>query len=397
MITSLTARPRIAGADTNAVPAGPPGIQGDRGPAGATWRVGPTAPADSLGVDGDVYLRSGTADVYQRAAGAYAIVANLRGIQGIQGVVGATWLTGSGVPAAGLGRDGDWYLQASTGDLFTKAAGSWGTPVLNITVAGGVVRYDAAQSLTSPQKAQAIANLGLAPFLADGCCRLAVQGSNTIKLYPFNGSSLIVNGLQRTLPAAGLAAANTGLAVSTAFYVYVADDMSLVLSTTGYSFDPLGRANMMGDATKRLVGMVATNASGGFDDSAINRLCLNWFNRRRLVAQSAVTGQSITSTFASVGNRLSFLTWGEETVSIRMSGYTSVTLAGAAMGSAIYLDGNAAGSECFVHQAIAAGYSPLSCEFAGSLPDGLHATGPYGLVTSGTGSWSGLYVVETRG
>jgi hypothetical protein len=38
------------------------------------------------------------------------------------------WLTGAGVPGAGLGNNGDWYLQViSTTSLaiFTKAAGAW--------------------------------------------------------------------------------------------------------------------------------------------------------------------------------------------------------------------------------------------------------------------------------
>jgi len=43
----------------------------------------------------------------------------------VRGADGATWLTGSGVPASGLGDDGDLYLDTATGDYYTKAAGSW--------------------------------------------------------------------------------------------------------------------------------------------------------------------------------------------------------------------------------------------------------------------------------
>lgn len=52
---------------------------------------------------------------------------------GIQNYLqGAAWHEGSGVPSAGLGNNGDFYLNGSTGDVYTKTLGSWGTPVCNI-------------------------------------------------------------------------------------------------------------------------------------------------------------------------------------------------------------------------------------------------------------------------
>jgi hypothetical protein len=35
------------------------------------------------------------------------------------------WYTGSRVPSNSLGNDGDFYLRSSTGDLYQKASGSW--------------------------------------------------------------------------------------------------------------------------------------------------------------------------------------------------------------------------------------------------------------------------------
>ena len=35
------------------------------------------------------------------------------------------WLNGTGVPAAGLGNDGDYYLDDATGDYYTKVTGAW--------------------------------------------------------------------------------------------------------------------------------------------------------------------------------------------------------------------------------------------------------------------------------
>jgi hypothetical protein len=45
---------------------------------------------------------------------------------------GGEWLTGAGVPSSSLGADGDMYLNATTGDVYQKVAGAWGSPVANI-------------------------------------------------------------------------------------------------------------------------------------------------------------------------------------------------------------------------------------------------------------------------
>ena len=46
---------------------------------------------------------------------------------------GSVWFNGSGVPGAGTGNDGDYYLRTATGDVYQKAAGSWGSPIENLT------------------------------------------------------------------------------------------------------------------------------------------------------------------------------------------------------------------------------------------------------------------------
>lgn len=61
------------------------GQPGATGPAGNVWRDGSGVPSNSLGIDGDYYLNDATADVYKRAAGTYAIVANIKGATGPAG------------------------------------------------------------------------------------------------------------------------------------------------------------------------------------------------------------------------------------------------------------------------------------------------------------------------
>lgn len=60
-------------------------LQGVQGPQGTSLRVGSGVPSNALGVDGDLYLNSANDDLYRRASGAYAIVANIKGGTGATG------------------------------------------------------------------------------------------------------------------------------------------------------------------------------------------------------------------------------------------------------------------------------------------------------------------------
>ena len=53
-------------------PAGPAGATGPAGVAGTKWHWGTDVPADTLGVDGDFYLRMPQGDVYNKAGGHWA-------------------------------------------------------------------------------------------------------------------------------------------------------------------------------------------------------------------------------------------------------------------------------------------------------------------------------------
>jgi collagen type VII alpha len=131
---------------------GPKGDTGDVGPAGAAgskWWTGSGVPGSGLGVDGDYYERS-NGDVYgPKASGAWGSVqfsllgptgatgptgapgspgaAGATGATGPTGAAGSKWWTGSGVPASGLGVDGDFYIR-SNGDVYgPKTSGAWGS------------------------------------------------------------------------------------------------------------------------------------------------------------------------------------------------------------------------------------------------------------------------------
>ncbi len=94
------------------------GPRGPRGPKGATGAAGPAGPAGAPGAKGD----SG-------AAGA----AGEKGAPGTPGTAGAngkTVLNGAGTPAAGLGTDGDFYIDTSSQQIYgpKKTPGGWGPP-----------------------------------------------------------------------------------------------------------------------------------------------------------------------------------------------------------------------------------------------------------------------------
>lgn len=72
---------------------GPAGPAGDDGADGTVWREGTGAPSNAVGVDGDFYLDDANGDVYQRAAGTYSVVANIKGVQGDPGTNGTNGTT----------------------------------------------------------------------------------------------------------------------------------------------------------------------------------------------------------------------------------------------------------------------------------------------------------------
>jgi hypothetical protein len=99
---------------------------------GPTGPTGATGPANSLSIG---TVTSGASPSATITGTAPNQVLNLVMQQGATGATGAstTWRQGSGAPAAGLGNNGDMYLNGANGDVYgPKASGAWGSPVANI-------------------------------------------------------------------------------------------------------------------------------------------------------------------------------------------------------------------------------------------------------------------------
>lgn len=112
----------LTGATGPTGPQGPQGIQGETGLTGDTGPTGPTGPQGPQGIQGDTGPTGDTGATGPQGP---------QGIQGIQGVAGAdgsTVLNGSGAPGAGLGSDGDFYIDTTADAIYgPKTGGAWGS------------------------------------------------------------------------------------------------------------------------------------------------------------------------------------------------------------------------------------------------------------------------------
>lgn len=96
-----------------------------QGAPGSVWYNGAGVPAGGLGVNGDYYVRLSNYDLYFKAAGAWSVVGNIKGATGATGAAGPIWRDGAGVPDNAVGVDSDYYLRTSNGDVYKRAAGAY--------------------------------------------------------------------------------------------------------------------------------------------------------------------------------------------------------------------------------------------------------------------------------
>ncbi|MEB2654919.1 hypothetical protein SOP89_26500, partial [Pseudomonas siliginis] len=125
-------------------------------------------------------------------------------------------------------------------------------------------------------QSQHAVQLGQLGQVGHGQCRLSYVSGTQLKLSPYNGNNLIINGVPQQIPSAGVTLANTGLAASTKYYVYAymnAGTMTLEAVTTAHATGTNGVEQKSGDATRTLVGMILTDGStpGQFVDTPANR------------------------------------------------------------------------------------------------------------------------------
>jgi hypothetical protein len=118
--------------------------------AAAAWMSGTAAPAAGIGKDGDYYLNTVTGDVSEKASGAWIVVTNIvgpMGAQGLQGLTGATGATGAAGPVGATGATGATGSQGPQGTKGDK--GDQGD--IGPTGAQGTIGLTGATGATGPQ------------------------------------------------------------------------------------------------------------------------------------------------------------------------------------------------------------------------------------------------------
>lgn len=66
-----------------------------------------------------------------------AAITGADGTDGVDGMDGSIWHDGTGIPSGGLGSNGDYYLNNTNGDVYNKIAGTW-TYITNIKGTDGI-------------------------------------------------------------------------------------------------------------------------------------------------------------------------------------------------------------------------------------------------------------------
>ena len=129
------------------------GTQGIQGPVGSLWYQGAGAPAVGLGINGDYYLNTTSGDVSLKTAGAWSVVGNIKGPQGIQGIQGntgsagpaTTWYSGAANPSAALGANGDYFFNTTTLAVLQKSGGTW-SQISTLTGGGLAIGFRASKN-----------------------------------------------------------------------------------------------------------------------------------------------------------------------------------------------------------------------------------------------------------
>ncbi len=238
-----------------------------------------------------------------------------------------------------------------------------------------------------------------------GQCRLAATSTTVLKLSPFNGSSLIIGGVTQQIPSAGVTYTLSGLAASTLYYVYAfmnAGTMTLEVVTTAHSTGTNGVEIKTGDATRTLVGMVRTNGSTLFADTATQRFTRSYFNDPGIDGLNWFTANRSTTSgsFVELNTeiRIEFISWADDVVTLGGAGISTQTTAPNLNSTVAAIDGT------LEIGTYSAGYGPTNnfgvpysfCKPRKGLSEGYHYFTLFGKVGGGTGTWSGGAVTTSN-
>jgi len=182
---------------------------------------------------------------------------------------------------------------------------------------------------------------------ANGQVSLTLSGG-LLTLLPYNGNKLIVDGVARTVPGAGVTLAASGLTVSTTYYIYAymsGSTLALEASVTTHSRDlTTGVEIKTGSSTHTLVGMARPVTGPAWVNSASQRFVRSRFNDVGFLSQSELTSNTSydVNAWAELASMLrsEFLVWESEVLDFSVGGFNyHAAESGKTVGTTVGIDG----------------------------------------------------------
>lgn len=174
--------------------------------------------------------------------------------------------------------------------------------------------------------------------------RLDYSSATSIRFNPFNGDLIRINGSLFQIPSGGINSGNpsggvflngtgsSSLSANATYYVYVFNNsgsLALDFSATAHAVDTaagnVGTYIRSGTPSRSLVGIIRTNSSAQFANSATQRFVRSWFNARPAALENNFTATrtatSVQPTFVEVNSeiRVEFVNWANDTIQAQIS------------------------------------------------------------------------------
>jgi hypothetical protein len=227
------------------------------------------------------------------------------------------------------------------------------------------------------------------------CGRFLYVSTTSCRLDPFNGNRILINGSIESIPSAGVSFGTGGLTSSTVYYAYVymsSGTMTGEFSATAPATDTTyGHQIKTGDGTRTLVGIVRTNGSTQFVDSATQRFVASWVNppARPLFGGFGTPTFTFTVTASELDStkRIEWVQFGGP-VAVQASGRCANNTAGTGVHLGVRIDATTSqdgplsgGTVTTANYEVAT--NPAHVQ---AFADGYHFATVTGLVTSNTGT-----------
>lgn len=185
---------------------------------------------------------------------------------------GSTWYSGSGAPAVGLGTNGDFYLNSSKGDVYTKSGGVWALDT-NITGPAGAVGAQGIQGIQGPagdNGTDGVSIIWIGTYAAapgSPALNQAYRNSVDGKAYVWNGavwSEMVQDGSAGAAGAAGQGYTHLGTWNAATSYlaydcVYYAGSTYVCISAVNSSTSPSSDATHWSLMAKGFFGSLFSN------------------------------------------------------------------------------------------------------------------------------------------